>query len=98
MDYQITDPKGVLIDGKRYRQGQRLPANTTTSQVRAFIRFKQIKPAEKEKAPEPPKEPTTVEELKAALIERGIEIPEGVKKADLEKLYAESEPQKNPAE
>ena len=31
------------------------------------------------------------------LAERGIEIPEGAKKADLEKLYAESEPLKDPA-
>lgn len=92
MDYKITDPKGVLVDGERYKQGKRLPANTPTSQVRAFLRFKQVeelKPS-KEPAPQPSKEPSTVDELKAALTELGVKFPEGAKKADLEKLYAES--------
>ena len=96
MNYTVTDPKGVLIDGKVYEKGKTLPGSATSSQVRAFLRFKQIKPAEEEKEVEPkepePKEPSTVEELRAALEKRGIQIPEGAKKADLEKLYADSQP------
>ena len=42
-------------------------------------------------APAKPSDSLKVEELRAALEERGIEIPEGAKKADLQQLLDESE-------
>lgn len=91
MKYKVIDPKGVLVSGQIFKEGSILPATETTSaQVRAFLRFKQIVKIE-EKKPEPPKAPSTVDELKAALTELGVAIPDDAKKADLEKLYAESQ-------
>ncbi|KLT73258.1 hypothetical protein PL75_03260 [Neisseria arctica] len=34
--------------------------------------------------------PKTVEELKAALVELGVEVPDGAKKAELQALYADA--------
>lgn len=73
--YIVTDPRGVLVDGKRIAKDQKLPASALSSQVKAFIRFKQVKeasapttskPATKAPAPtpktqEPPNEDSTSE-------------------------------------
>jgi hypothetical protein len=39
MKEQITAPRDLLIDGKHDKQGKALPASSTSSQVRAFLRF-----------------------------------------------------------
>ena len=88
MTYQITDPKGVLVDGKNCPEGSILPATATTSQIKAFLRFGQVEVVKS--SPEPVKSPSSVKELKAALAKLEIEIPEGSKKADLEKLLADA--------
>lgn len=87
-NYLITDPKGLLIDGKVYKEGKPLPAGVSQAQIKAYKRFGQIEEGEAPKEEkEPPSEPETVDELKAALEKRGLQIPKDAKKADLEKLY-----------
>ena len=45
MTYKVTDPKGILIGGERFKKGEDLPKSATSSQVKAYLRFNQIEEA-----------------------------------------------------
>lgn len=72
MKYKITDPDGILIDGLRRPKDTILDLKPSSSYAKAFLRFKQIKPAtEKDLAPAtPPVPPATPPVPPAPLAER----------------------------
>lgn len=50
--YKVIDENGVVVGGKNYKKGAQLPpAKTTTAQIRAFLRFKQIEETQVKTAP-----------------------------------------------
>jgi hypothetical protein len=63
--FEVTDPAGVLVGGKRIPKGDLLPASATGSQLKAWQRFNQVKPVKPAPARSEPEE--TPEEKEARL-------------------------------
>ncbi len=93
-NYKVIKEEGVrTIAGELKKKGETFLGSPRSATIQLQLRCKEIEEVkEKEAEPQPPKAPSTVEALKAALTGRGVKIPEDAKKADLEKLFNESTP------